>query len=53
MKTLGVMANILGTPCYNTVFVFILLKQINSSFSSKQVNQDIFMLLKTVDMHPV
>jgi len=53
MKALGVMVNILGTPCYNTEFVDILIKQLKFKIVLKQVKQGVFKLFFAVCMHPV
>ena len=41
MKALGVMVNILGTPCYNTEFVGILVKLLKLKIVLKQVKQGV------------
>ena len=47
------MVNTLGTPCCNTLLVFVLLKQITFKLFLKQVKDGVFMMLSAVYMYPV
>lgn len=53
MKPLGVIVNILGTVCYNTKLVYILLKQLKFKILLKHVKDEVFVLLSAAYMHPV
>ena len=50
MKPLGVMDSILGTPCYNTVLIYILIEH-KIQLVLKQVKQGVFVLLNSVYMY--
>jgi hypothetical protein len=53
VKVLGVMVSILGTPCYDTKLVYILLKQLKFKIVLKHVKEGVFVLLNAAYMHPV
>jgi hypothetical protein len=53
VKVLGVMVNILGTPCYNTKLVYILLTQLKFKIVLKHVKEEVFVLLNAAYMHTV
>jgi hypothetical protein len=48
-----VTVNILGSSCYNTELVYILIKQLTFNILLKNVKQGVFVLLHAVYMHPV
>lgn len=48
LKPLGIMINILGTPCYNTKLVYVLIKQLKFKMVLKHVKHGVFVLLNAV-----
>jgi hypothetical protein len=53
LKPLGIMINILGTPCYNIKLVYVLIKQLIFKIVLKHVKHGVFCVVECSLYHPV